>query len=191
MRKVTAVALLSIIAATGCKESAWTPMGSAELVLSEIKLGGGTNVSRRIDSDDNFGRSVMNGIATGDSLWLNVAEKLTPASAVAEASLSIALASALTHSPNKVLSLLGTKYPVDEVCGIPFLKADSLAVTTYHAAATAALQTVSTPSLSSIREACDIALDEARDRRLERINPAYLVKNKPTPPPRRVRKKRK
>ena len=165
-------------------------MGSAELVLSEIKLGGATTVSRRIDSDENFASAVIDGIATGDSLWLNVAESLTPASAVAEASLSIALASALTHSPARVLSLLGEKYPVQEVCGIPFLKADSLAVTTYHTEAIAAVQKVGTPSLTSTRDACLAALDGARDRRLERINPAYVVKNKPKPQPRRARNKR-
>ena len=40
-----AVALLSIVAA-GCRDSAWTPMGSAEVVLSEIKLGGAAAVAR-------------------------------------------------------------------------------------------------------------------------------------------------
>ena len=63
-------------------------MGSAELVLSDIKLGGAPEVSKRIDSDENFGRSVTSGIATGDSLWLQVASKLIPASAAAETRLS-------------------------------------------------------------------------------------------------------
>ena len=79
-------------------------MGSAELVLSEMKLRGAPAVSRRLDSDENFGRTVMNGIATGDSVWL------------------------------------------------------------------------------------DQALDDAKERRLERINPSYLIKNKPVAPPRRVRR---
>ena len=57
-------ALLSIVLTTGCKENRWTPMGSADLVLSEIKLRGATAVSRRLDTDENFGRTVMNGIAT-------------------------------------------------------------------------------------------------------------------------------
>ncbi len=188
-RKVTAVGWLSIIAATGCRDSPWTPMGSAEVVLSEIKLGGAADVSKRIDSDENFGRTVMSGIATGDSLWLQVADKLTPASAAAEATLSIALASALPHSPDKVLSLVGDKYPVEEVCGIPFLKGDSAVVTTYHDEAIAALARVRTLALSPTRDACRVALDDARDRRLERINPAYVVKNKPVAPPRRVRRK--
>ena len=186
---MTAVAWLSMIAATGCRDSAWTPMGSAEVVLSEINLGGAAAVSKRIDSDENFGRSVMNGIATGDSLWLQVADKLTPASAAAEATMSIALASALPHSPDKVLALVGDKYPVEEVCGIPFLKGDSALVNTYHDEAVAALGRARTATLSSTRDACRAALDEARDRRLERINPSYIVKNKPVAPPRRPRKK--
>lgn len=164
-------------------------MGSADLVLSEIKLRGPTGVSRRIDSDENFGRSVTNGIATGDSSWLEVAKEITPASAAAEASLSIALASALNRAPRRVLSLLGQKYSVEEVCGIPFLRADSLAVTTYYDSATTSLQTVADTALRSVRDRCRTALADARDRRLERINPAYLIKNKPAPPPRRARKK--
>jgi hypothetical protein len=188
-RVVTAAACLWIIAAAGCKDSAWTPIGSAELVLSEIKLGGAPKVSKRIDSDENFGRSVMTGIATGDSVWLQVADKLIPASAAAEATLSIALASALPHSPDKVLALLSEKYPVEEVCGMPFLNADSAEVTTYHDEAIAALGRVRATSLSPARDACRAALDDARDHRLERINPSYIVKNKPVVPPRRPRKK--
>jgi hypothetical protein len=166
-------------------------MGSAELVLSDIKLRGATGVSRRVDSDENFGRSVMDGIATGDSLWLEVAEQITPASSASEASLSIALASALLHSPAPTLRMLGDKYPIEEVCGIPFLKADSLRVISYYDSATTSLQTVRSDSLAAARDACRAALEQSRDRRLERINPGYLIKNKPVaPPPRRVRKRR-
>jgi len=164
-------------------------MGSAELVLSEIKVSGAEKVSKQIDSDENFGRSVMNGVATGDSVWLQVADKITPTSAAAEATLAIALASALPRSPDQVLGILGEKYPIDEVCGIPFPKADSTLVSTYHDEAVAALERARAPSLSATRDACRLALDEARDRRLERINPSYIVKNKPVVPPRRVRKK--
>jgi hypothetical protein len=164
-------------------------MGSAEVVLSEIKLSGAPTVSKRIDSDENFGRSVTAGVATGDSLWLQVAQELSPASAAAEATMSIALASALTRVPDRVLALVGNKYPVEEVCGIPFLKGDSAFVTTYHDEATAALARVTTPSLAATRAACHTALDDSRERRLERINPSYIVKNKPAAPPRRARKK--
>jgi hypothetical protein len=164
-------------------------MGSAEVVLSEIKLSGAAAVSKRIDSDESFGRSVTAGVATGDSLWLQVAEELSPASAAAEATMSIALASALTRAPERVLAVVGNKYPVEEVCGIPFLKGDSAFVVTYHDEAIAALARVATPSLSATRAACHAALDDSRERRLERINPSYVVKNKPVVPPRRAAKK--
>lgn len=163
-------------------------MGSAELVLSEIKLGNAASVSKRIDSDENFGRSVMNGIASGDSLWLQVANEIAPASAAAEATMSIALATALTRTPERVLPLIGDKYPVEEVCGIPFLKGDSAVVTHYHDEAIAALGRVRAVALVSERDACRAALDDARTRRLERINPSYIVKNKPVTPARPARK---
>jgi len=164
-------------------------MGSAEMVLSEIRLGGVAKVAQRLDSDESFGRSVTNGIATGDSAWLDVADKLTPASATAEASLSMALASALPRSPVRVLALVGEKYPVEEVCGIPFPRPDSARVMTYHDDAVAALGRVSDTSLTKARDACRVALDTARNDKLARINPAYLVKNKPVVPPRPPRKR--
>jgi hypothetical protein len=187
-QRLIAAAWLFIIAAAGCKDSSWTPMGSAEVVLSEIRLSGAAAVSKRIDSDESFGRSVTAGVATGDSLWLQVADKLSPASAAAEATMSIALATALTRAPERVLALVGNKYPVEEVCGIPFLKGDSAFVATYHDEAIAAIARVTTPSLSATRAACQSALDDSRERRLERINPSYIVKNEPIAPPRRARK---
>lgn len=183
---VAVVMALFFLAA--CKESAWTPMGSAELVLSQIKLGGVASVAKRVDSDESFGRSVMSGIATGDSLWLEVASKFTPGSAAAEASISIALASALPHSASKVLALLGEKYPLEEVCGIPFLHPDSALVVSYHDDAVAALGRVRDTLLTTTRDACRAALDTARSDKLARINPAYIVKNKPVSAPSRAKK---
>lgn len=181
-------AFLILCAATACKDSAWTPRGSAELVLSEIKLGGAANVARRIDADVSFGRSVMSGIATGDSAWLDVAAGLTPASAAAEASLSIALATALPRSPERVLALLGPRFPVEDVCNIPFLGPESTLVTSYHAKAVAALGQVHAAPLAKTRDDCRAALEEARERRLERIDPSYIIKNKPVAPPRSRRR---
>lgn len=154
-------------------------MGTAQVVLSEIKLSGPAGVSRRLDTDESFGRSVMNGIATGDSSWLDVASKITPPSAPAEASLSIALASALPHAPSRVLAMLGDKYPVDEVCGIPFLRPDSSTIVSYQEQASAALQRVNDSTLFKTRDICLKALDDARKYKLERIDPSYILKNKP------------
>lgn len=196
MRRKIAIAIsreliwLSLIlgAASACKDTAWTPSGSAEVVLSEIKLGGAANVAKRIDANESFGRSVMNGIETGDSAWLEVADKITPASGAAEASMAIALASALPRSPERVLSLIGPKYPVEDVCGIPFLKPEPAMITTYHDEAVSALGRVRSVPLTQVRTACVAALDRAREYRLERIDPAYIVKNKPVAPARRRRK---
>lgn len=177
-------ACLILVGSSACKDSAWTPGSSAELVLSEIKLGGAANVARRIDADAGYGRSVISGIATGDSAWLDVAGSLTPASSAAEASLSISLASALPRAPDRVLALLGPKYPVEDVCNIPFLEPESTLVTSYHDQAAAALARVQSPALLKTRDECRATLDRARALRLERIDPAYIIKNKPAPPPR-------
>ena len=178
-----------IVAAIACKDTAWTPRGSAEIVLSEIKLGRSAAVAKRIDADESFGRSVMNGISTGDSAWLEVAREVTPASATSAATLSIALASALLRSPERVLALLGPKkYPIADVCSIPFLRPDSSSVTSYYGEALAALARVRSAPLAPARDACRAVLDQARERRLERIDPAYVIKNKPPAPTRRARR---
>jgi hypothetical protein len=125
-------------------------------------------------------------------LWLEVASRISPPSATAEASLAIALASALPRAPGRVLGLLGEKYPVEEVCGIPFLRPDSALVASYHATALAAVASVRDSALVKARDACRAALDTAQAYKLARINPAYLVKNKPvTAPPRRKKAKPK
>ena len=181
-------ASVMIAAAGACKDTPWTPGGSSEVVLSEIKLGHAADVAKRIDADESFGRSVMNGIETGDSSWLDVADKITPASGAAAASFSIALASALPRAPDRVLALLGPKYPVDDVCGIPFLRPDSTRVVTYHDEAVAALARVRRAPLFPVRDACRAVLDQAREHRLERIDPSYIIKNKPVSTPRRRRR---
>jgi hypothetical protein len=181
-------ALLIVAAPIACRDTAWTPRAGAETVLSEIKLGRSADVAKRIDADEGFGRSVMNGIATGDSAWLEVARELSPASATSAASISIALASALPRSPDRVLAVLGRKYPVGDVCDIPFLRPDSSLVTSYYGEAVAALGRVRSAPLVPVRDACRTVLDEARERRLERIDPSYIIKNKPKAPPRRARR---
>jgi hypothetical protein len=156
--------------------------------MSEIKLRGSAVVSRRIDGDEDFGRTVMDGIATGDSVWLDVAAALQPVSAAADASLAIALASALPHAPRRVLRLVDDRYSAEEVCGMPFLRADSGEVIAYHDSAMTALSTVRDSSLATVAAVCRITLDSARSRRLDRINPAYIIKNKPVAPGRRSRR---
>ena len=187
-REITLAALTAIATANGCKENRWVPRGRAEITLSEIKLRGATEVSRRIDADESFAKTVLDGVASGDSVWLDVAAQLEPASAAAQASLAIALATALPHAPRKVLSLIDDKYPAEEVCGMPFLKADSSEVITYHDDAIRSLSAVKDSSLFRAADICRTALDSSRSRRLLRIDPSYIIKNKPAPAPRRSRR---
>ena len=164
-------------------------MGTAEIVLSQIKLGGVPAVAKRIDTDPRFAESVTEGIASGDSAWIEVARAITPASSAAEATLNIALASALIHSPRRVLPLLSRKYSLEDVCGIPFLEADSTRVRAYHDSATRAVTAVADTSLVELRTRCLGALDDTRERKLQRIDPSYIIKNKPTPLPRPRRRR--
>jgi hypothetical protein len=190
-REITLAALIAIAAANGCKENRWVPRGRAEITLSEIKLQGAADVSRRIDADEGFAKSVLDGVASGDSVWLDVASQLRPPSAAAQASLAIALASALPRAPRKVLTMVDhadDKYPTEQVCGMPFLKADSSAVVTYYSDAMRAVSSVTDSVLATVVDVCRTSLDSSRSRRLQRIDPSYIIKNKPAPAPKRSRR---
>lgn len=168
--------------AVACAESEVTPLGTPELVLSEIRLGGADRVADRVASDVRFGQTVMDGIASGDSLWLEVAGDLPLKSAAAEASFAIALAGALPREPERVLELAGRKTKIEHVCGMPFLDSTVDGVSIYYDRAVAAVARARAPSLTMAARQCGVALDSARARKLARIDPSYIVKNKPAPP---------
>ena len=174
--------LVSIAASLACAESEVTPLGAPQLVLSEIRLGGAERVASRIDDDIRFGQTVMSGIASGDSLWLEVARLLELKSAAAEASFAIALAGALPKKPDAVLALIGPRARVGDVCSMPFLDATAAAVNSYYDSSAAALARPRAPAFSGVARQCALALDSARVRKLARIDPAYIIKNKPVPP---------
>ncbi len=198
---------LMFVFAAGCRESALTPMGTASLVLSEIRLRGAAPVARRMDTDAKFARSVLDGIATGDSAWIEVAKAIEPGSSAIDASLTIALATALPRAPRVVLPLLGATHAAEEVCGIPFLRPTKERITLYRDSALAAVLAVDVmttarsgsaaplpdTALRRKRGSCAAALRGSAERKLTRIDPAYVVKNKPViprkpPPKKRTRK---
>ena len=198
---------LVIVLAAACRESALTPMGTASLVLSEIRLRGAAPVARRMDTDAKFARSVLDGIATGDSAWIEVAKAIEPGSSAVDASLTIALATALPLAPRAVLPLLGATHAAEEVCGIPFLQPSKDRITRYRDSALAAVLAVDVTTtaragsaapfpdtaLRRKRGSCAAALRGSAERKLTRIDPAYVVKNKPVvpkkpPPKKRTRK---
>jgi hypothetical protein len=62
---------------------------------------------------------------------------------------------------------------------MPFLKADSSEVISYYDEAVRALSGVRDSALVGTIDTCRSALDSSRSRRLERIDPSYVTKNKP------------
>jgi len=186
-RLITVVVIAGVVA---CGEADVTPLGAPQLVLSEIRLGGAARVAARIDSDLRFGQTVMDGIATGDSLWLEVARNVQLKSASAEASFAIALSTALPKNPDAVLALIGPQARVGAVCGMPFLDATPEAVNAYYDASAAALARPRTEPAAALARTCAATLDSARVRKLARIDPAYIIKNKPVAPKPSPRRRR-
>ena len=139
-------------------------------------------MANRTATDVLFGQTVMDGIASGDSLWLEVARYLPLKTAAAEASFNIALAGALPLEPERVLELAETRTQVERVCGMPFMSATVEEISTYYDGTVAALSRARAPSSVLAARKCGVALDSARARKLARIDPSYVVKNKPAPP---------
>jgi hypothetical protein len=83
--------------------------------------------------------------------------------------------------------MVDDKYPTEEVCGMPFLRADSSEVVTYYNDAVRAVSSVTDSALVTVVDVCRSALDSSRSRRLQRIDPSYIIKNKPAPAPKRRR----
>ena len=68
---------------------------------------------------------ILSQIESGNNDWLNVAQSLREhTDASATRGLIYAVSFALKNSPNNVLSILGDKYSVKEVCGSPFIEED-------------------------------------------------------------------
>jgi len=160
-------ALVIVVALSiGCREPA--PVGGTEAgrVLAEIHRDGADTVAHRMDRDDPFGERVLDGISSGDSMWLNVAVALRPtgAAGIAE-SLPITVAEALPKAPERVLALIQEgKFSTEEVCTIPFIEPSDSLVAAYYAQTVSALSHVARADLTETRDRCKAALEQAHSR---------------------------
>jgi hypothetical protein len=132
------------------------PQFSNATVLSLIEIDGPNEVARHMDYDDFVGEQVVNGIASGDSVWLEVAARLDSLSVVDVAeSLPISVAEALPKAPARVLMLLATKeFDAGMVCNMPFIEPDSSFLRTYYKDTMTALTGITREDLVAERDRC-------------------------------------
>lgn len=108
---------------------------------------------------------MMNKIRTGDGDWIGQIANLVAPAAEGKATndINTALAYALPKNPEAVL-LTGWRYPLYNVCSLPFDEPDAF-VTDYVDKALAAMHTVDKPYLKEIREHCAARLKKSLAQR--------------------------
>jgi hypothetical protein len=109
------------------------------------------------------GAPVIDSIATGDSLWLVVAERLGPGSdACAAEGIGYGASLALARSPAQVLRVRGDRGLIDHVCALPFDDgvADSV-VRRHYTRVMAAVAAITEARLVARREQCRAALKKS------------------------------
>ena len=151
------------LTALACREAAPPPETEAGRVLEAVQREGPDSVAHRMDRDDAFGERVLDGIASGDSIWLEVAVSLRPTgtAGIAEA-LPIMVAEALPKAPERVLALIAERrFSIDEVCSIPFIEPSDSLVAAYYAQVSTALARVDRVDLAATRDRCRAALETA------------------------------
>jgi len=136
------------------------PRQAKEISAYIDSKGARTVVKELIAGDQKAWRQVITKIDMGSTEWLAVAKKLLPATdAGGTQDLHVALAIALTHNPNKVLSMTGPNLPLEQVCTIPFIEPDEKTVREHRRKVRSALGEVTSEALLAKKKEClaDIA----------------------------------
>lgn len=97
-------------------ETAITPSA----VLESIETSGARPTLERIYADEVTWAALLSGIATGSAAWVSVAKALKPVSdAGSSEQITLALGEALRYQPEALLSLSGSGFGLEDICGGP------------------------------------------------------------------------
>jgi hypothetical protein len=122
-----------------------------EVVLREIDSQGPRTVLERLSENE----ALFAGIESGDPRWLEVARRLRGVSdASTSLSLNYSVARALPKAPERVLTLIGRGFTVNDVCTSPFIEPEPRVAEEYAKRAEAALRHVTTSHLTKARDRC-------------------------------------
>jgi len=143
-----------------------SPPISPDLVRAQLSKSGATNTVQSLDAAGTWDQ-VVDGIASGDTGWINLVPLLAPgADAGTAEDLTIALASALPKAPLAVLTVVGghSGDPLDvaQVCSAPFIEDTSAHQHSYKVQALRAVVGVRSPALLAAAEACKRRLEDIR-----------------------------
>lgn len=154
------------LAVAAAPRRAAPPAAEARAILERIERRGPKAVLDELYSSESRWRPVMEGIASGQAAWLQVASRLRPVARPVAQELTAAVARALEREPANVLAILDRSFDADDVCSLNTIE------DTLGSDFTAALHTVSRrekavagvadPALADRRESCLAFLDELK-----------------------------
>lgn len=153
-------AAMASYTATATAEFAGGPAISPRDVSNMIETQGPQRTVAALDPDGKKTRwtSVMGGIASGHAAWLALATPLEPGTENASyADLNTALKAAMVVNPSGVLAILNEANPnlsTDSICRPAGYEMEAAWYAAYYDALTPAVESVTTPSLASVRSAC-------------------------------------
>jgi hypothetical protein len=136
------------------------PETDARQLLAYIDRKGADPTYRElIAGDKSRWERVLDKVQTGAPLWLEVAQKLAPATdASATIGMQVSLAVALPNNPEGVLRLLGAlgqgPLGIDDVCGLPFFDSTEKYDKEHVRRVRAALARVTSPALAAKKAEC-------------------------------------
>lgn len=125
-------------------------------IAEDIAAHGAQAVVARLAAHGDYDR-VLGHIDAGEGPWIALAPQLSPGADAGNAeALVISLAFALPKNPAAVLAVLSGKdgFPIDDVCGAPFIEGTLRDIGAYVRKAEAAVSRVTTPALQDAKKAC-------------------------------------
>jgi len=137
------------------------PLDAPDTILSAIQDRG----ARNIVAEMNRGKGrvwdkVLDKIETGDRKWLEVAASLREGTdAGTSEGLSIAVAHALLHAPERVLAMTPGLFQLDDICTMPDIEPPLPLYRSYILKAKTALAGVHQAELREVRDRCVEAFD--------------------------------
>ena len=143
-----------------------TPVTCGEVRSAFLSYSAPAIVKKLMENDFANWRMIMEKIAEGDAEWIRCAARyIKPGTdACASEEFGDALAYALQHNPEAVLSLeQGTGISLSSVCSWPFVEPEYDFVLSYGEKALAALHKVDSPYLQESRDICIQRLQEGFD----------------------------
>ena len=161
MKIIAIILLLSVCLAVQAEDE---QLATPNAVKTEIHKHGSKSVVNSIFNTKSWG-IIINGIASGEPQWLDVAKLLASGSDAGSASeLRDAVAWALPHSPKEVILLANEEWLFNDTCSGPPVDEPPGGYKKYFELSIEAVTNISDPKLKRLKLECIKKLNAAKER---------------------------